>query len=85
MIAAALYKNQGQNKKFFPILFAEENVKHIPLILTLTNHYLLDKDFSKLKGLLTRTPEASPDNFEQDRKSINFFNLPISSESFYYR
>ncbi len=81
LIAATLYKNQGRNTKFFPIIFDEEDLKHIPLILTLTNYYLLNADYQKLKDLLTGTPAKK--KTDSDKTKTNIFNVPVRRNPFF--
>ncbi len=79
LIANTIYFNQTKNKKFFPILFNKEDLKHVPTILRSTNHYLLDENFSKLLGLIKGTLGIDPVDLKQEP----IFNLPIKRNSFF--
>jgi hypothetical protein len=74
-----LYINHTKNKKFFPILFNKEDLKHIPTSLRSTYRCLLHEDFSKLLGLLKGTLGVDPAELKQ--KTI--FNLPIKRNLFF--
>ncbi len=79
LIKNKLYVNHTKNKKFFPVLFSKDNLKHVPTILRSTSHYLLDENFQKLMGLLKETLSVDPAKLKQ--KSI--FNLPIKRNLFF--
>jgi tetratricopeptide (TPR) repeat protein len=79
LIANTIYFNQTKNKKFFPVLFTENNKKYIPTILRSTNHYLLDENFQKLMGLLKGTLGVDSAKLKQE----SIFNLPIKRNLFF--
>ena len=56
IITQELYNAQGENKKFIPIIFAEDDRKHIPLELQGATQILLPDHYEALYRLLTDQP-----------------------------
>jgi len=79
LIKNELYINHTKNEKFFPILFIQDDKKHIPTILRSTAHFLLDEKFSKLVGLLKGTLGVDPAELKQEP----IFDLPIKRNLFF--
>ena len=61
LIQQALYKAQGKNRKFVPVLFEGASIEDIPNVLRYRyTHYLLMKSYDELLRFLTSQPEVNP-------------------------
>jgi TIR domain len=60
IIGQELYEAEGRNTKFIPVVFAPDDVKHIPVEMRGGTHYVLDSDarYEDLYGHLTEQPKT---------------------------
>jgi predicted secreted protein len=57
IITQELYDSEANNDKFIPVLFASEDVAHVPVYLRGVTRYVLDDDYENLYRRITNQPK----------------------------
>ncbi|MBI4783823.1 MAG: toll/interleukin-1 receptor domain-containing protein [Oscillatoriophycideae cyanobacterium NC_groundwater_1537_Pr4_S-0.65um_50_18] len=77
IIRQSLYNNLSRDTKFIPVVFSQQDVAHIPLILNSHDRYILDNEESlktlvyRLRGkAIVAVPEVAPGDLPPPSKSV---------------